>query len=70
MIRLVKTPDQTVIIDPTGKANGRGVYVCIKTQCLERGLKKDRLAQALKITLSDEVVAQLYHSVQNELSKA
>lgn len=70
MIRLVKTPDQTVIIDPTGKANGRGVYVCTKTQCLERGLKKDRLAQALKITLSDEVVAQLYHSVQNELSKA
>ncbi|MCB0196094.1 MAG: YlxR family protein [Anaerolineae bacterium] len=70
MIRIVRTPAQTLIIDSTGKANGRGVYVCTETQCLEKGLKKERLAQALKITPSDEVVAQLFRSVHDELSKA
>lgn len=70
MIRIVRTPEQTVIIDPTGKANGRGVYLCTEMECLEKGLKKGRLAQALKITPSDEIVAQLFRSVQNELSKA
>ena len=69
LIRIVRTPDQVVIVDPTGKANGRGVYLCTEAECLEKGLRKGRLAHALKVTLSDETVAQLFNSVQNELSK-
>jgi hypothetical protein len=65
LIRVVRTPEGAVIVDPTGKANGRGAYVCRQSSCYEQGLKKERLAQALKVKLSpDEIVA-----LQAELSK-
>ena len=65
LIRVVRTPDGTVIVDLTGKANGRGAYVCRQNSCYEQGLKKERLAQALKVKLSpDEII-----NLQAELSK-
>ncbi|NLZ70522.1 MAG: YlxR family protein [Clostridiaceae bacterium] len=40
--------DGEVVPDPTGRAPGRGAYVCGKPECLEAVLKKRRLGQALK----------------------
>jgi hypothetical protein len=57
------------MVDPTGKANGRGVYVCRQAECLENGLKRERLAQFLKVTLSPEEVTALRTSIHAELSK-
>lgn len=70
LIRVVRTPQGKIEIDPTGKANGRGAYLCKQTSCWEKGVKKERLAQALKVTLSSEDVDALYASLQAELSKA
>ena len=67
---MVRTPQGKIEIDPTGKANGRGAYLCKQTSCWEKGVKKERLAQALKVTLSSEDVDALYASLQAELSKA
>lgn len=67
---MIRTPSQTVAIDLTGKANGRGVYVCAEMKCVEKGLTRGRLAQALKITPSDETVNELICVAQDELSKA
>ena len=65
LIRVVRTPEGAVFVDKTGKANGRGAYVCRQSSCYEQGLKKERLAQALNVKLSpDEIVA-----LQAELSK-
>lgn len=58
-----------MIIDPTGKANGRGAYLCRQASCWEKGSQKQRLAQALKITLSAEELAELHNQLQAELSK-
>ncbi|HMQ50484.1 MAG TPA: YlxR family protein [Anaerolineae bacterium] len=69
LLRIVRTPEQTIIIDPTGKANGRGLYVCRSQACLEKGLKKERIGQLLKVALSPDEVADLWISVQNALSK-
>jgi hypothetical protein len=69
LLRIVRTPEHTITLDPTGKANGRGLYVCRSQDCLEKGLKKERIRQALKITLSADEVADLWISVQNALSK-
>ena len=52
LIRLVRTPEGEIIIDPTGKANGRGAYVCKSANCGELGVQKDRLSRALKTTLT------------------
>ncbi len=64
---MVKTPEGNVIIDPTGKANGRGAYLCRQVDCWQKGLAKERLAQALKTTLSIEDLATLQAWVQTEL---
>ena len=69
LVRVVRTPEQNVVVDITGKANGRGAYVCRQAACWEKGLTKERLAQALKVKLSSEDVAVLHTFLQTELSK-
>lgn len=69
LIRVVRTPAGSLVVDPTGKLNGRGAYLCRQASCWEKGLQKQRLAQALKTTLSAEEVAELQAQLQAELSK-
>jgi len=58
-VRVVKTPAGSVRIDPDGKANGRGAYLCSKPSCWEDALTKDRLARALRTTISPDTRAEL-----------
>lgn len=51
LVRVVRTADQGVVIDPTGKRAGRGAYVCADLACWEAALK-GRLEHALKTTLT------------------
>ena len=51
-VRVVRTPEGAVEVDPTGKRNGRGAYLCAQRSCWEEALKKDRLARALRVTIS------------------
>lgn len=53
LTRLVRTADNGVLIDPSGKANGRGAYLCDQRSCWERALTSDVLARALRTTLTD-----------------
>jgi len=69
LIRVVRTPEGKVVLDLSGKANGRGAYLCREAPCFEKGLHIERLAQILKATLSPEEMAELYASVQIEISK-
>ena len=54
MVRIVCTPNQGVKIDESGKASGRGAYLCREKQCWERALSEKRLEYALKTGLSQE----------------
>ena len=51
MVRIVRTPDSGVVVDPTGKRAGRGAYLCLARSCWETALK-GRLEHALKTTLT------------------
>lgn len=53
-VRVVRRPDGHVVVDPTGKANGRGAYVCASPSCWEVALKRGRLAQSLRVTIADD----------------
>ena len=59
LIRLVRTPEGAVEVDPTGKKNGRGAYLCEIPMCWEKALKTGLLSRALNITLSQETIASL-----------
>ena len=59
LIRIVRTPEGAIEIDPKGKAAGRGAYLCRKRQCWEAGLNQRRLAQALQCQVTVEELAAL-----------
>lgn len=59
LLRVVRTPDDEVILDVTGKRSGRGAYVCCNEQCLAKAFKEKRLERALKRAIEPEVYEQL-----------
>ena len=59
LVRIVRTPEGPVALDPTGKRNGRGAYLCHLPACWERALRTGALARALNTTIDDETVATL-----------
>lgn len=50
LVRVVRTPEGQVQVDPTGKAKGRGAYLHARTACWEKALKRGTIGVALKIT--------------------
>ena len=59
LVRIVRTPDGPVKVDPTGKLAGRGAYLCRQRSCWEQILGGQRLNAALKTTVSAEDLAAL-----------
>ena len=59
LIRVVRTPDDAIEIDATGKKSGRGAYICPGLECLAKALKGKRLDKALQRTISQELVEDL-----------
>jgi predicted RNA-binding protein YlxR (DUF448 family) len=51
LVRIVRTPEGAVELDPTGRRNGRGAYLCDDPACWERALRSNVLANALKTTI-------------------
>jgi predicted RNA-binding protein YlxR (DUF448 family) len=58
-VRVVRLPTGAVEVDPTGKKSGRGAYLCRQVTCWEEALKRNRLAKALRTTLTEESRAVL-----------
>jgi uncharacterized protein len=54
LVRLVYIPGVEVEVDPTGKKNGRGAYLCPSRVCWDNALKTGRLAQALRTDISPD----------------
>ena len=59
LIRVLKTPEDEIVIDATGKKNGRGAYVCCSLACLQKAIKTKGLDRSLKVTIPRELVEAL-----------
>ncbi|HRE48965.1 MAG TPA: YlxR family protein [Aggregatilineales bacterium] len=53
LTRIVRTPDAGVQIDPSGKRNGRGAYLCDDPACWKRAAETDVLEKALRTALTE-----------------
>ena len=51
MVRIVRTPTGEVIVDPSGKAPGRGGYVCKNADCIQQARSGKGLERALKCSV-------------------
>ena len=63
MIRVLKTTDNEIVLDTTGKKNGRGAYMCFSKECLKNAMKSKGLERSLKMPIPQEV----YESLEREL---
>lgn len=59
LIRVVKNKDGVISIDKTGKANGRGAYICDNVDCLEKAIKTKRLEKIFETKISEEIYENL-----------
>ena len=69
MIRIVRSPDGEVAIDPTFKAPGRGAYLCKDPNCLKLAAKKRRLNHSLRIQVPDELCNRLAEHIVTNIEK-
>ena len=59
LVRIVKNKDGEIFIDRTGKADGRGAYICDYIECLEKIIKSKRLEKVLEVKIPEEVYNNL-----------
>ncbi len=62
-LRVVKTPAGEFALDFTGKAQGRGAYLCKNEKCAAENLKRRRLDKALKIKVPAEIYTEICEAV-------
>ena len=64
LLRIVKNKEGQIFLDPIGKANGRGAYICKDAECLKKAIKSKALNRAFKIEVPNEVYENLLEELQ------
>ena len=64
LLRVIKTPEEEIVLDTTGRKNGRGAYICASMECLKTAQKKRGLERSLKVSIPEVV----YESLEKEMS--
>ena len=64
MFRVVRTPENEVVIDLTGKVRGHGAYICKKKAAIEKARKKQILNRHLEIDVPDTIFDELLTLVE------
>ncbi len=59
LIRVLKTPEGEILLDVTGKKNGRGAYLCKNPECFARAVKSKGLERSLGIHIPEDVYENL-----------
>lgn len=67
MMRVLKTPEDQIILDITGKKNGRGAYLCISKECLMKARKNKGLERSFKMSIPSEVYDNLEKEFEEKI---
>ena len=59
LIRVVRTPQNEIVLDFSGKMNGRGAYICKNSDCLTQAVKKKRLENTFGVAIPEELLERL-----------
>lgn len=65
LIRVVRSAEGEISLDLTGKASGRGAYICNSLECLKKARKSKRIDRTFEVTIPDEI----YDKMEEEISK-
>ena len=59
LIRVIKSPEGEIFADLTGKANGRGAYICKNPDCFKKAVKNKGLERSLKAQIPGDVIERI-----------
>ena len=59
LVRIVKQNDGKIFVDKTGKANGRGAYICPHVDCFNKAVKTKGISRALKMEIPEKIYAKI-----------
>lgn len=65
LIRVVRTPEGMIVVDPRGKVSGRGAYLCPRPECFSSGRARGAIAHALAVALGESE----WSALQGELTR-
>ncbi len=65
MIRILKTESEGIVLDATGRKNGRGAYICPSADCLKKMVKSRGLDRSFKMQVPREV----YETLEKEMER-
>jgi len=65
LLRIVRTPEGNVVVDETGRQNGRGVYITKSIEVLEKAKKQGSLQKSLEVEIPDTI----YEEIKNIIEK-
>ena len=65
MIRVIKTAEDEIMLDATGRKNGRGAYLCPSMECLKKAVKGKGLERSFKVAIPKEV----YETLEKEMEE-
>lgn len=66
LIRVVRTPENEIAVDPTGKRNGHGAYVSRSLETIEKARKNKALARALEMEIPEEIYQELENMIHGQ----
>ena len=64
MIRVIKTAEDEIMLDATGRKNGRGAYLCPSMECLKKAVKGKGLERSFKMAIPKEVYETLVKDIE------
>ena len=67
-IRIVRSPEGEISLDPVGKKAGRGAYICPDPECLRKARKAKRLEKSLECEIGEEVYAALEKELESRVT--
>ena len=59
MMRILRTTENEIVLDTTGRKNGRGAYLCKNPECLRKAIKSRGLERSFKMAIPQEVYDRL-----------
>ena len=66
LIRVVRTPEDEIVLDTGGRANGRGAYLCRNPECFDRAEKRKAFNRAFRANIDRKDVEALMTEIRNE----
>jgi len=66
LIRVVKTPEGDIVLDRTGRQNGRGAYLCDSEECLKKARKSNAFSRSYRMNIEEEIYEELERQLKDD----